>query len=238
MLRWMLPETWNLTVWRICRQSQHLSPPYVPPIDKNGDLFDTVIGHIPEYQRPEWDGIAYLAFETPADLQAVFSQEQFQTKILPEDRAIFRVMAPVLATEHILLPSVTQRDPLLLVKTHLRHNGMDRPEFQKFWLHEHANLVLAQSATHRYVKRYVQLHNTGPTAAGEPFWHPAGSRVDGITIMAFASMNDVEDFLLTEDYQKIAAHEHQITDPRTSAYWTALNYNIVNRGYPEHATAR
>ncbi|GLI09148.1 hypothetical protein YDYSG_51800 [Paenibacillus tyrfis] len=182
--------------------------------------------------------MAYLAFNTPDDLKAVFSQEKLRTKIVPEDQAIFRELAPVIATEHIILPSATQRDPILLVKIHRRQEGMSREEFQERWLRKHASLVLAKPATHKYVKRYVQLHNMGPVSEGEPFWHPVSSGIDGITIMAFANMNDVEDFLMTDEYSEIEKDEHLIADPKVSEYWTGLNYNVVNRVYPEHATIR
>jgi hypothetical protein len=226
-------------VHRISGGPTHFSPPpYMAPTDQNGQLFDTIIGHIPEYRRPQWDGIAYLAFETPDDLKVVFSQEKLQTKILPEDQAIFRELAPVIAIEHIILPSATQRDPILLVKTHQRQEDMSRLEFQDYWIQKHAKLVLAKPATHKYVKRYVQLHNVGPLSEGEPFWHPIGSQIDGITIMAFANMNDVEDFLMTDDYKEMEKDECRIADPEKSEYWTALNYNIVNRVYPEQATKR
>ncbi|MCM3270738.1 EthD domain-containing protein [Paenibacillus elgii] len=226
-------------VHRISAGPTHFTPPpYVAPTDANGELYDTVIGHIPEYRRPDWDGMAYLAFNTPDDLKAVFSQEKLRTKIVPEDQAIFRELAPVVATEHIILPSATQRDPILLVKIHRRQEGMSREEFQEHWLRQHASLVLAKSATHKYVKRYVQLHNIGPVSEGEPFWHPVSSGIDGITIMAFANMNDVEDFLMTDDYSEIEKDERRIADPKASEYWTGLNYNVVNRVYPEHATIR
>jgi hypothetical protein len=182
--------------------------------------------------------MAYLAFETLEDLKAVLTQEELRTKIVPEDQAIFRELAPVVSMEHIILPSVTQRDPILLVKTHRKQDGMSRLEFQDYWLYQHADLVLAKLATHQYVKRYVQLHNVGPISEDEPLWHPAGSQIDGITIMAFANINDVEDFLMTVDYKEIEVDEHRITDPEKSEYWTALNYNVVNRVYPEQATRR
>ena len=64
--------------------------------------------------------------------------------------------------------------------------------FQRRWLNGHTVLVLTQPDTQRFVRRYVQLHNIGPTVEGEPFCHPETSRVDGATLMGFASMNDVE----------------------------------------------
>lgn len=210
-----------------------VAPPYAAPVDQDGQLFDSVVCRVPGYRRPQWDGIAYLAFETIDDLKAVLNQEKVRTRITPEDQVIFREIAPVVTAEYIILPSATQRDPILLVKTHEKREGITRAEFQEHWLHHHANLVLTKPATHRYVKRYAQLHNVGPVVEGQPFWHPAGSRIDGVTIMAFANMNDVEDFLISDDYADVEADEHLIADPVRSEYWTALTYNVVNRIHPE-----
>jgi hypothetical protein len=88
------------------------------------------------------------------------------------------------------------------------------------------------------VQRYAQLHNVGPSSEGEQFWHPYGRTIDGVTVMAFASMNDVEDFLMTEDYALIASHEATFINHNESEYYTCLNYNIINRLYPEVATRR
>jgi hypothetical protein len=51
-------------------------------------------------------------------------------------------------------------------------------------------------------------------------------------------MNDVEDFLMTEDYAAIASHEATFINHHESEYYTCLNYNIINRLYPEVATRR
>ena len=66
----------------------------------------------------------------------------------------------------------------------------------------------------------------------------AGSLMDGITVMGFACVNDVEDYLTSSDYADISVGERAMTDASLSEYWTAVNYSVINRLYPEVATAR
>ncbi|AOJ03524.1 hypothetical protein WS70_08490 [Burkholderia mayonis] len=210
--------------------------PYEPPVDRNGKLFDTVIGHIPEYRRPQWDGIAYLGFENVEGLQAVFSQPEIAAKVLPEDQAIFRELCPVLARQHIIVPSETQRESFLLVKVARRKASLSRADFHDAWLNQYAKQVLAQPATSRYVKRYVQLHNIGPTQEGQPFFHSVGHTIDGVSILAFTSINDLEDFLLDPGVVRLAEEETKLVADDASEYWTALAYQVVNQIFPETAT--
>lgn len=70
--------------------------------------------------------------------------------------------------------------------------------------------VIAQPETRRSIRRYLQLHNIGPDAEGQPFYHPATSVIDGVTMMAFSSMRESEMFLLSEDYRAIEAAETAI----------------------------
>jgi hypothetical protein len=210
--------------------------PYEPPLDETGTLFDTVVGHIPAYRRPQWDGIAYLNFENQERLQTVFAQPEIASKIMPEDQMIFRELCPVLSEQHIIIPSQTQRDPVLLVKVLKRRPALTRAQFLEAWLSEHSYVVLEQPATSRYVQRYVQLHNVGPTEEGQPFFHPVGSTLDGVSIMAFASVNDLEDFLLDGDAEAIAQDEAALVDETGSEYWTAVTYQVVNQIFPETST--
>jgi len=210
------------------------SLPYRAPVDADGRLFPTIIGHVERYLRPRWDGVAYLGFAGLDDIAAVLGTERVRTKILPEDRTIFRDLAPVLAQQFIIMPSATGNDAVALVKTHLRRVDLDRSAFQRRWLQEHSRLVMAQAETKRLVRRYVQLHNIGPTAEGEPFFHPETSRFDGVTLMAFATMRDAEAFLVSEGYAVIAADEQSISTG-AGEYWSGLNFSIVDRLAPEKA---
>ncbi|OLP54395.1 hypothetical protein BJF92_19345 [Rhizobium rhizosphaerae] len=213
-------------------------PPYRPPLDSRGQLFDTIIGHVQPYRRPQWDGVAYLNFASLDDLAAVLGSERVRRKILPEDQAIFRDLAPLLACQFIILPNTAGNDAITLVKTHVQRDGLDRQAFQRLWLHEHAKVVLRQPDTSRLVRRYVQLHNIGPVIEGEPFYHPATSRIDGVTVMSFASMKDAEYFLLSDGYAEIEQAERSITVADAGEYWTGVTFSVVDRLTPERATSR
>jgi hypothetical protein len=218
--------------------TQASAPPYAAPVDDKGHLFQTVIGHIPPYPRPRWDGIAYLNFASAEDIPLVLANERVRTKIVPEDQAIFRDIAPILSRQYILLASASGNDAVTLVKTHVRRPEMSRAGFHRWWLHEHADMVLSQPDTARLVKRYVQLHNMGPTEAGQPFFHPQTHKIDGVTLMAFSSLNDLEDFLQTDSQKVIASGETTMIAAGSVEYWTALGFVLVNRIAPEQVSRR
>ncbi|WP_436595874.1 EthD domain-containing protein [Pseudomonas aeruginosa] len=211
-------------------------PPYRPPLDDRGQLFNTIIGHVEPYSRPAWDGVAYLNFASLDDLGAVLGSERVRRKILPEDQAIFRDLAPVLARQFIILPNPAGNDAITLVKTHARREELDRETFQRLWLRDHAKTVLRQPDTGRLVRRYVQLHSIGPQIDGEPFFHPAARRIDGVTIMSFASMKDLESFLLSDSYAEIEQSERSIASADASEYWTGVTFSVVDHTTPEGAT--
>ncbi|WP_316189608.1 EthD domain-containing protein [Bradyrhizobium sp. SZCCHNS1054] len=213
-------------------------PPYRPPLDAKGQLFDTVIGHIEPYRRPSWDGVAYLGFASLDDLGAVLGSERVRQKILPEDKAIFRDLAPVLARQHIVIPNTAGDDSIVLVKTHRRRDELDRETFQRRWLDELADFVAEQPDVRRLVKRYVQLHAIGPEMAGQPFFHPATSRVDGVTLLAFASLKDVETFLLSDSSTAIDEAERSIAAVEAGEYWTGVVSTVVDQLAPERATTK
>ncbi len=209
--------------------------PYMPPLDAAGALFDTVIGHIEPYRRPNWDGVAYLNFASLDDLATMLGTDRVRRKILPEDQTIFRDLAPVLARQFILIPNSVGDDAFILVKTHVRRGELNRETFQRLWLSDHARLVMAQPES-RPVKRYVELHNIGPETEGQPFYHPATSGIDGITMMAFASMRELETFLLSEDCKAIEMAETTIANTNAGEYWTGAAFTVVDQLGPERAT--
>lgn len=212
------------------------TPPYRAPADARGKLWPTVIGHIEPYRRPRWDGIAYLNFASAEDIAVVLGHERVRSKILPEDLTIFRDIAPVLARQHIIVPSATGNEAVTLVKLHVRQPGYKREAFQHWWLHEHAAIVCEQVDTQRLVKRYVQLHNIGPTEVGQPFYHPQTCVIDGVTLMGFTSLNDVEDFLRSSAHAAIADSEAEMAARDSGEYWTAVGFVLVNRVSPELQT--
>ena len=213
-------------------------PPYQPPLDADGRLFPDVLKRIPEYRRPQYDGFAYMAFDSLEDLSASFGSGKFPAKIVPEERIIFRSVPHLIAKEYVVLPNRAVRGAVMLVKIHRVKAGVTREAFQRHWLHEHADLVLSKPATHRFVTRYAQLHNVGPDKEGELFWHPVGRTMDGVTVMEFANMNHVEDYLMSPEYAEIEADEAKHLDADRSVYWTALNHNIIDKMLNEVPTRR
>lgn len=213
--------------------SSYFRPPYLAMVEADGKLVSDPYARVPAYRRPRFDGFAYIAYAAEADINRVLKQPQYDKRIIADEQTAFRLVTREIAREYILLPSPQHRDPISLVKIHYRRPELSREEFQTRLLDHHAALVIAQPATHTYVRRYAQLHNIGSTQAD-----PEGSLIDAISVLSFASVNDVEDYLATNDYQAIEADEATFIDLERSEFWTGLNYSVINRLLPELATKR
>ncbi|UOQ70165.1 hypothetical protein [Hymenobacter cellulosilyticus] len=61
---------------------------------------------------------------------------------------------------------------------------------------------------------YAQLHHIGSWQQPDP----EGELIDAISVLSLASMNDVEDFLVSENYRTIAADEAASIDIGRSEY--------------------
>jgi hypothetical protein len=205
------------------------SPPYFPPLDEEGRLFPTIVGHVEHYQRPRWDGAAYLTFATIDDVGAVLATERVRSKIAPEDFAMFRDVAPLLARQFVVKTSGLGGDPVSLVRLHVRQPDQDRAEFQRRWLGNHSNVVLRVDSETNLIRRYVQLHNVGPTSEGRSFYHPETSLIDGVSLFGFGSVNDVEAFLASSAWREIVEDERSFALSDRAEYWTAINVTILNR---------
>ena len=210
--------------------SSFFRPPYRAMVDESGLLPSDPAKRVPQFGRPRWDGLAYITYAEQADIERVLGQEKFARRIIEDERVAFRMVTREITREFILIPSARHRDAISLVKIHRRRPELSRETFQRRLLSEHAPLVLAQGATHEFVRRYAQLHNIGSTQED-----PEGSRIDAVTIMAFASVNDVEDYLVSTDHAAIEASEDRLAGAG-SEFWTAVNYSVINRLLPELAT--
>ena len=213
--------------------SSYFRPPYHAMTTPDQKLVPDPYAQVPAYQRPRWDGFAYIAYAAEADINRVLKQPQYDKRVVADEQTAFRMVTRSITREYILLPSAQHRDPISLVKIHYRQPHLSREEFQARLLGAHAALVLAQPATHTYVRRYAQLHNIGSTQ-----FDPEGSRMDAISVMSFASINDVEDYLVSDEYRAIEADEVTFTDVAQSEFWTGVNYSVINRLLPELATLR
>jgi len=205
--------------------------PYRAMIDEDGLLPSDPWKRVPEFKRPRWDGLAYIAYAQEADIERTLGQDKFSKRIIADEQTAFRMVTREVTEKYILIPSERHRDAISLVKIHMRRPEMSREEFRERMLREHAPLVLAQPLTGKFVRRYAQLHNIGSTQKD-----PEGSKIDAASVLAFGSVNDVEDYLLSDDHAAIQASENALAGDG-SEWWTAINYSIINRLAPEVATA-
>lgn len=56
-----------------------------------------------------------------------------------------------------------------------------------------------------------------------------------MSVLSFASLNDVEDYLVSDDYAAIQASYDALLG-EGSEWWTGINYSVINRLMPEVAT--
>lgn len=206
--------------------------PYRAMVDEDGQLPSDPWKRVPEFKRPRWDGLAYIAYADQVDIEATLGQEKFAKRIIADEQTAFRMVTREITREHILIPSERHRDPISLVKIHMRQPELSREAFQDRLLQDHADIVMAQSATREFVRHYAQLHNIGSTQDD-----PEGSRIDAVSVLSFACMNDVEDYLVHADHAAIQASEDQLAG-EGSEWWTAVNYSVINRLSSEIVTYR
>ncbi|MBR1221324.1 EthD domain-containing protein [Bradyrhizobium sp. U87765 SZCCT0131] len=210
-------------------------PPYHPPLDADGRLHTSVIGQLPPYRRPAWDGAAYLVFAERDDVAAVLGSARVRRAIMPEDRVMFREIAPLLARQHVVLPGPDGRDAVTMIRTHTRRAGVDRHAVQDHWRGAHADLVLAQPDTRRLLRSYVQLHNIGPQAEGEPFFHAATAPFDVVSLLGFATMSDAEEFCISDGARTISDAEAQVMIPAGHDDFTGVTFHLRDRIAPASA---
>lgn len=214
--------------------SSYFRPPYAAMTQPDGKLVADPWARVPAYRRPRFDGFAYIAYAAEADIRKVLKQPQYAERVVADEQTAFRLITREITREYILLPSPRHRDPISLVKIHYRRPELSREQFQQRLLEEHAALVIGQPATHQYVRRYAQLHNIGSSQQPDP----EGELIDAISVLSFASVNDVEDYLISDDYRRIEADEATFVDLGQSEFWTGLNYSVINHLLPEVATRR
>lgn len=210
--------------------SSAFPPPYRAMVDEDGRLPSDPERRVPAFERPRWDGFAYITYAEEADIERTLGQEKFAKRIIADEQVAFRMVTREITREYILIPSERHRDPVSLVKIHVRRPELSREAFQERLLRRHATLVQAQAATKALVRRYAQLHNIGSIQDD-----PEGSRIDAVSVLSFASLNDVEDYLVGDDHEAIAASEAALAG-EGSEWWTAVNYSVINRLMPEVAT--
>lgn len=193
--------------------SSFFRPPYQAMIDEIERLPSDPERRVPQYGRPRWHGLAYITYAEETDIERTLGQEKFAKRIIADEQTAFRMVTRGISREVILIPSPRHRDPISLVKIHMRHPSLNREEFQRRLLDEHAEVVLRQPAAHEFVRHYAQLHTIGSTQDD-----PESQKIDAVSIFAFASMNDVEDYLVSHDHLAIEDSEHALAG-EGSEWW-------------------
>lgn len=201
------------------------APPYSARPGADGRLVADPAAQCAPYRRPAWDGLAQLAYRTQADVATFFDAGpgKYGEKIVPDEAVFLRGFGFHLAEEHVVLQNGDRRrDPIIMIKTHVRAPGTTRADFRAYWRGAHADLIASLPQAKGVIRRYVQLHNISvPT---DKLYDPVGDRFDGVTTMSFANMNEIEDFLASPEYQRVAADERKFA--AESDYYTAINYVI------------
>src|ERR1700753_950729 len=89
-----------------------------------------------------------------------------------------------------------------------RKRGLTFEEFSKHWRTTHAVVVTNQSASKKYIRRYIQCHSLAATLNGR-----VPSTFDGIAEVWFDDQASAEAFFATDDYQQnIIADERKCMD--------------------------
>ena len=211
--------------------SSAFRPPYLAMVDGNGRLVSDPEKRVPAYKRPLWDGLAYIAYGSEQDMKLTLEeQDQYAKRIIADEHVAFRVVTREICQEFILIPAAEHRTAFSLVQVLYRQPSLSREEFRVRMLKEFGPELLSKPATHAYVKRYAQMHNIGSSQDD-----PEGSRIDCIAVLGFSTLNDVEDFLSSADYAQMERSGAGLMTAE-SEFWTAANYSVINRLYPELAT--
>jgi EthD domain len=202
-------------------------PPYSAAPDAQARLVTNPALRCAPYVRPSWDGVAQLAYQTREDLDAFFDlgPGKYGDKIVPDEAVFIRGFGFHIAEEHLILNhGDKRRDPIILIKSHVRNSALTRAQFRGRWMAQHADVVKRSVAGARRVLRYAQLVNI--SQPGDRIYDPVGDRFDGMSFMSFANMNEIESFLASDAYAAIRADEIEFA--QESAYFTALNYMICD----------
>jgi hypothetical protein len=200
-------------------------PPYSARLNSAGRLVPDPAAQVPPYRRPIWDGLALLAYRSKEDLATFFDlgPGKYGDKIVPDEAVFVRGFAFHVAEEHVVIQNGDRRrDPIIMVKTHTRNMGSTRADFRARWQTQHARLISGLTQAQGVIRRYAQLHNL--SQPGDLLYDPVGDRFDGVTVMSFANMNELEDFLASPEYRRVESDEREFA--AESRYFTAINYVI------------
>lgn len=90
--------------------SNFFPPPYRAMVDDDGLLPAAPHRRVPAYQRPRWDGLAYITYAGQDDIETTLMQEKFAERIIADELVAFRMVSREVTREYILIPSARHRD--------------------------------------------------------------------------------------------------------------------------------
>ncbi|HDY81576.1 MAG TPA: hypothetical protein ENH48_01290 [Halieaceae bacterium] len=201
------------------------APPYRAKTTSDGLLVPDPAARCEPYIRPAWDGVAQLAYDDIRAVETFFDvgPGKYGDKIVPDEAVFLRGFGFNVCEEHVQIQNGDKRrDPIILIKNHTRNADLSRSEFRERWMNEHADVIKAKPQAANIIRRYAQLHNISKSS--DKLYDAVGDAIDGITVMSFANMNDLEEFLCTDEYATIA--EDEASFAIKTSYFTALNYVI------------
>lgn len=199
--------------------------PYAAPVDEDGKLFPTIAGHIPEFARPAWDGVAFLTFESITGISEVLGSRRFATKIAPEDDAIFRGVFPMLGRKSEVATQNKDAVGVTMIRLHFAS-----PEFRRVTRIDRTSLLdnvhvrLRTLQCARDISSFTIIENqTEPSASG-PFNNIMTERLSGVSLLGFPSMRKMEDFVLLSQDERMFEFETDFCEE--TQYYTAINFDI------------
>lgn len=74
-------------------------------VDEKGRLPSDPEKRVPAFQRPRWDGLAYIAYADEVDIERTLGQEKFAKRIIADEQTAFRMVTREITREFILIPS-------------------------------------------------------------------------------------------------------------------------------------
>lgn len=212
-------------------------PPYRPPLTADGKLSSTPAAEVPPYRRPQFDGLAEICYRSISETEKFFLTDKYFNRIIPDEQIFLRVCLVFESAEYIIIPGAEVPDPIVMAKFYYRKGGT-REEFQHRLLWDHADYIYGLQSTQDYVTRFALLLNLGPTDTDNALYQEAGQQVDAMSLMSFRNMTECEAYLGGQEYKDIEKVEAEFVDQEKSDWFTAINYNLVNKVGKEVATNR
>ena len=58
----------------------------------DGKLVEDAHARVPAYGRPKWDGLAYIAYASEADMKSLLGQDKYTKRVIADEKTAFRMV--------------------------------------------------------------------------------------------------------------------------------------------------